>query len=145
MILISYPFEGIPKARPRLGRNGTYTPRKTVLFEQSIRSYTRSYLDEFKGKFEPISGPVNCSIHFYLPKPKSVKRDTPHVKPDLDNLSKGVLDAISSTRNAPGLLIENDSQVVQLKLFKEYAPDEPKIILYLEPHRYGKHYGRKTF
>ena len=59
--------------------------------------------------------PISLYLVFHLPKPKTVKRDKPFVKPDLDKLCRAVCDALE------GVLYDNDSQIVHLGATKRYA------------------------
>jgi len=61
---------------------------------------------------------VRVRVAFALPRPKSIKaRTIPHLTaPDIDKLSRSVLDALS------GVLYRDDSQVVELHATKYYAP-----------------------
>lgn len=81
---------------------------------------------------DPMGGPVAVSIDFYLPRPKGhlstfqghpqlghPKPSAPvhHLQtPDLDNLAKSTLDAITEMR-----LWEDDAQVVQLTTTKQWG------------------------
>lgn len=63
----------------------------------------------------PIDGPVGLFIHFRMPRPKAETFKTkpnpahPHIKkPDLDNLTKGIKDAMN------GVAYHDDSQVAIL-------------------------------
>ena len=67
----------------------------------------------------PITGAVHVNIVFTMTKPKSVKRDLPIVRPDLDKLCRAVLDAISLPRYFQ--VLEEDSQVVSLLATKVYG------------------------
>lgn len=58
---------------------------------------------------------VDVNIIFYMPKPKTVKRQRPSVTPDLDKLCRAVGDAIT------GELIKDDAQIVELSARKEYG------------------------
>lgn len=62
-----------------------------------------------------IDGPVHVALRFYLTKPKSVKRAHPSVKPDVDKLSRVVLDALAGT------VFRDDALVVSLAATKQYA------------------------
>ena len=67
---------------------------------------------------QPLEGPLEVRLHFYLPKPKSgkaSKRKYPSVKPDVENLGKGILDSWNS------VLYADDSQVVSLLQEKDYV------------------------
>jgi Holliday junction resolvase RusA-like endonuclease len=59
--------------------------------------------------------PVNILIHFYMPRPKTVKRLLPSVPPDLDKLIRGVGDALT------GVVIKDDAQIVEISAKKEYG------------------------
>lgn len=74
---------------------------------------------------KPLRGPIVVEVHSYMPIPASwskIKKDTANAgrlkhtsRPDIDNLAKLVLDA------ANGVLWEDDSQIVSMKLTKEYS------------------------
>ena len=72
-----------------------------------------------------ILGPVDVGLLFALPRPKSIGRKaTAHTKkPDLDKLTRAVLDALA------GVVFRDDSQVVDLLCSKVYAaPDSPPYV-----------------
>lgn len=56
---------------------------------------------------------------FLLPRPKSLPKKIIHhtKKPDLDNLTKSIKDALE------GIFFKNDSQITELKSLKMYVPD----------------------
>jgi Holliday junction resolvase RusA-like endonuclease len=60
--------------------------------------------------------PVSVRITFLMPRPKTVKRHTPTVPPDIDKLCRAVLDALTDV----GVWVD-DSQVVDLGATKIYA------------------------
>lgn len=64
--------------------------------------------------------PVELAIHFYLPKPKSVKREHPSVPPDLDKLCRSTFDGL-----VQGGALADDSLVCRLITSKEYAENRP--------------------
>jgi Holliday junction resolvase RusA-like endonuclease len=76
-----------------------------------------------------ILGPVEVELWFYIPRPPSVKRtkrELPTVTPDLDKVARGVLDGIGQGLNGKsgdGLFWGDDSQVVNLHVYKRYADD----------------------
>lgn len=126
---LAFFVEGKPiaKARPRFrrdsqGRPMTYTPKTTKEWEETIAWIGRSKINSLDQRGETIKLPfeyrVMASLTFYLPRPKSMpKYRTWNVKkPDLDNLSKSVLDGIEKMG-----LIKNDNLVTDLVLAKRYA------------------------
>jgi len=67
---------------------------------------------------EPWEGPVGIVLDFGIPKPKSApktRRVWPDKRPDLDKLSRAVLDALTY------VIFADDSQVVHLQATKEYG------------------------
>lgn len=113
------------KARPRFARTRnsvrTYTPNKTVDYEEKVRL---AYLTQCKE--ETIEGPVKVYIqaNFLIPKSWSKRKKVyaysglikPTKKPDVDNIAKAVCDALN------GIAYKDDSQIVKLTVEKYYAP-----------------------
>lgn len=67
---------------------------------------------------EPWEGPVGIDLHFGLPKPKSApktRRVWPDKRPDLDKLTRAVLDALTY------VVFADDSQVVEIQATKDYG------------------------
>lgn len=87
---------------------------KTKPWRQAVVDAVREQL----GDRPPLDGPVELSVRFYLPRPKSApKRVTePAKKPDLDKLMRAVGDALT----AAGVWID-DSQVVAVTARKVFA------------------------
>jgi Holliday junction resolvase RusA-like endonuclease len=67
------------------------------------------------GKFD---GPVKVEAVFYLTRRPTVKRELPTVPPDVDKLTRSLLDGI--TAKGAGVW-RDDSQVVRLEVSKVYA------------------------
>jgi Holliday junction resolvase RusA-like endonuclease len=72
-----------------------------------------------KGRQEPLAGPVSVHAAFALRRPKSVRREWPTVRPDLDKLQRAIGDALVEA----GVLID-DGQIVAWSPVKRYA-DHP--------------------
>ena len=72
---------------------------------------------------EPSTNPVRVELQFYFNKPKTVKREHMSVKPDLDKLSRSILDCLS------GRIVKDDSQVVILNARKEYTDQLPGVLV----------------
>lgn len=64
-----------------------------------------------------LDGPVRVECAFVLPRPKSVRREYPHVKPDVDKLLRALFDGITDA----GLVWTDDSRVVQVEASKVYG------------------------
>lgn len=69
----------------------------------------------------PPEGPFGVHLTFRLQRPKSVKREWPSVKPDVDKLARGALDAFTAAG-----VFRDDAQVVRLVVDKEYG-DKPGL------------------
>jgi Holliday junction resolvase RusA-like endonuclease len=101
-----------PKARPSFTRAGrVYTPSETKSFEKLVADTLH-----YAFKQTPIDGrPLIVELEFHIERPKSVKRDYPIVKPDIDNFVKAILDA------ANGVIYKDDAVICDLHVKKRYA------------------------
>ena len=132
MTLITFTIMGqpIPKSRPRFTKRGiAYTPEKTRVYEDYVRSVSSQYAPN-----DLLKGALEVELHFFLQRPKTLpKRVVYHIKkPDVDNLCKGILDSLEprkrpkkSQNPLEGAIYENDAQIVSLYVTKEYG--EPRV------------------
>lgn len=129
MINFFIPGKPTGKGRPRVCRNVTYTPKETKDYETLVRTcYKQKYGDK-----EPIptKTPVEVEIYAYFKIPKSMPKKQkeliennelfPTVKPDGDNISKIILDALN------GLAYADDNQVTDLTIYKQYATTDAAV------------------
>ena len=110
------------KARPRLGRFGTYTPPGTVEYENLVRML---YMEQ-GGMF--YSKPVRVEICAYFAVPKSAGKrrragmlcgdERPAKKPDADNIAKIICDALN------GIAYQDDAAVAELSVVKKWDDTE---------------------
>lgn len=129
-VLFSLHIHGAPvaKARPRVGKFGTYTPKKT---EQAGKLIAWMAKKEMVGK-SPLDGALVMAIDFYLPIPASwpdKKRSDAHLglilpisRPDVDNYIKQVMDALN------GIAYADDSQIVEITARKFYNHNPSTMI-----------------
>ena len=76
-------------------------------------------LDLIGDDWTPIDEPVELTVIFYLPRPKSVlTRTFPAVMPDLDKLVRAVGDSLTNA----GIIID-DSRIITITAHKLYADD----------------------
>jgi Holliday junction resolvase RusA-like endonuclease len=66
--------------------------------------------------WEPIDGPCELIVNFYLSKPVSVTRSSPSVAPDLDKLVRSVGDALAIAG-----VYTDDSRITRISARKLYA------------------------
>ena len=130
-MIVTFTIDGpaVAKGRPRMTRKGfAYTPAATRKYEAHGR--LAAQLAMF-GR-SPITGPVAVVMSVELPGPASwsgkrraaaITGDIrPTTRPDVDNYVKSVADAIN------GIVIHDDSQIVELDARKVYAV-APKLIV----------------
>lgn len=126
-ITFEVPGPPVPQPRPRVSTRGgfarAYTPKG-----HGIHAYREAVelLATSSGWAEgPTDGPMAVEIDAYFPRPPSHLNRAGDVKPaaparpraDVDNLAKGVLDAITDSR----AFWLDDDQVVELVIRKGYA------------------------
>ena len=114
------------KGRPRVTRHGTYTPKRTVEYENTVRKcFQQQCPDVFFGT-KSISIEA---VAYVTPLKKYRKAETaaalanqfhPTSKPDPDNIMKGVLDALN------GVAFEDDRYIYDLHIVKKFS-DNPRI------------------
>lgn len=121
------------KQRPRFNRYSgkTYTPNETIAYENWVKT---CYLEKYKDK-ELMEKPLRVTIkaYFEIPKSTSKKRKQqmmdneilPMVKPDTDNIAKGILDSLN------GIAYKDDKQVVELIVNKFYS-NTPYVSVMIE-------------
>ena len=63
----------------------------------------------------PSSDPISIDLKFFMPKPRTVKREYPSVAPDLDKLIRAVLDGLTA------IAYIDDGQVVKISAQKAYG------------------------
>ena len=74
-------------------------------------------LDLVTDGWELLDEPLELSVIFYLPRPKSVSRTHPAVMPDVDKLLRAVCDSLS------GIIYVDDSRIIRATAQKVYADD----------------------
>jgi Holliday junction resolvase RusA-like endonuclease len=134
MSSISFTIPGPPqgKARPHVvriktGASVTYTPDKTVAYEERTRSRYQAAAQGFKFSDNAQVG-VQITAWYPVPKSKSKKvkaamlagQIKPTKKPDSDNILKIVCDALNE------IAYKDDVQIVLAQVAKNYA-DIPRV------------------
>jgi Holliday junction resolvase RusA-like endonuclease len=125
---------GVPS--PQGSKNAFRRGSKIVLVESSkaLPEWRRRLVEAFTPFKGLTTNPgyengATVSVEFYLPRPKSVKRQYPTTKPDLDKLIRSVGDALEI-----GGVIDGDSKIVQWIASKRYADTmEPGVTIEVKP------------
>lgn len=129
MIDIFIPGKPIGKQRPKFNNKtkNTYTPKETRDYEALVK---QCYMQKYRDR-EPIPAKTPVEVYAYFKIPKSMPKKQvkliennelfPTVKPDTDNISKIILDALN------GLAYYDDNQVTDLTIYKLYATADEKV------------------
>ena len=118
------------KGRPRFARRGsyvhTYTPEKTVAYEEEIQT---AYLRQCENYYFGYA-PLEFYVTAYYPIPKSATKGKrmeidagqcrPTKKPDLDNVIKVIADSLN------GIAYKDDAQIYYIRIAKFYD-DIPRL------------------
>lgn len=140
-IIFNVTGEPVGKGRPRFYRRGkgvgTYTPDKTIEYEERIRqAFIRgvsTYGDKVPTFPEDAAVKMQIMATFGIPKSASKKKKAemiagfirPTKKPDADNIAKIVADALN------GIAYKDDTQLVEIEVRKFYG-EQPRISVNLE-------------
>ena len=111
------------KARPKVTRNGTYTPKRTREYEELVRACYKRAGGLYFGAGEPLM--VCVGVYYSVPKNATkANRERmlageirPTKRPDWDNVGKIVCDALN------GIAYHDDAQIVRATVIKRYAID----------------------
>jgi len=121
--MISFFIEGEPA--PQGSKTGFVKNGRVVMVESSLKVKPwRAAVAEQTARYmnwetlNPLDNPVEIGLVFYLARPKSVKREWPSVKPDLDKLIRSTFDGLTT-----GGLYIDDALVIAVSASKEYATD----------------------
>jgi Holliday junction resolvase RusA-like endonuclease len=143
LMKIKFTVQGEPfgKERPRICRKGpkvfAFTPAKTASYEKVVRAQYKEKIGiKFEGKI-PIK--VKIIAYYKIPERASEKQIgemvagliLPTKKPDVDNICKLILDALS------GVCYEDDVQICKLEIKKFYS-ENPRVELEIEEIEPGK-------
>lgn len=127
---ITFFAEGAPKGQPRPrafainGKVRMYDPSTAEGWKNCIAG---AFLHLYPSRIEPFEGPLKVTLDFRMPRPRAhfrgksneLRGDAPQwhgSKPDVDNLEKAVLDALTALR-----IWNDDSQVTSLSTTKRYT------------------------
>jgi len=116
----------VPQARPRFYTRhyglkhfvGAYDPKQCKNFKEVVAWHAKTIAME-NGLKEPVRDPIVLSLIFQLGENKKEKF---HIKrPDIDNLAKGVKDALR------GIIYHDDSQIIEAHLIKRFGKPMVKV------------------
>lgn len=123
LAMYSFWIDGEPA--PQGSKNGFVKNGRVVMVESSkkvkpwreaVTIQTANYMSW--NTLNALSTPVEIALVFHLPRPKTVNRKWPAVKPDLDKLVRSTFDGLTT-----GGLYTDDALVIALSASKQYATD----------------------
>jgi len=124
----NYDVHGLPMAQPRPradsrgGRPRIYDPGTADKWKEHV-----AFVHRIAG-VTTITGPVRLALTFSMPRPKSGPNRLTEwhtCKPDLDNLAKAVMDALTAA-----CAWQDDSQVCEMTVMKKYGEPGVNVILF---------------
>ena len=117
--MISFWIDGEPA--PQGSKNGFIKNGRVVMVESSIKvkPWRIAVASETRKQVQSaLQNPVEIALVFHLPRPKTVTRKWPAVKPDLDKLIRSTFDGLTT-----GGLYTDDALVIAVSASKQYATD----------------------
>ncbi len=121
--------EPIPQGRPKFARIGNHVTAYDPARSRNYKAIVRDEAIKVKPD-KPLEGPLRLEVRVYKSIPKSFSNKKrlaaingdvlPITKPDLDNIIKGIKDAIKS------IIYRDDAQVVSIKADKLYS-ENPSV------------------
>ena len=123
---IIIPGECIPQGSHSVNR------RTGHLFEANARLkawrkeaavHLDQHIGTWFGAWEPFDGPLHVDVTFYLPRGRTVTRELPSVKPDLDKLQRALGDILTIAG-----IITDDARVTRWSPRKRYG--EPSTVIH---------------
>lgn len=130
--MITFRVDGEPKAQPRPrayafhGHARMYDAGTSNGWKKLVSYAAKPYCHK-----TPLLGPLRVNLHFWFSRPKShygkskgkpyIKESAPRSmtnKPDVDNLAKAVMDALTDVG-----MWGDDSQIIITEISKEWADD----------------------
>jgi len=113
---IAFEVFGIPTPQ---GSKNVYRGRLVEAQSAKLKIWRQEVKDQAALTYsgELLEGPLRLDVIFFMPRPKTVKRDKPTVPPDADKLLRGVGDALTGT------IFRDDSQLVEIYAEKRYADE----------------------
>ncbi|EAK0414697.1 RusA family crossover junction endodeoxyribonuclease [Campylobacter fetus] len=117
----------VAAARPRVSKYAVYYPKTYTKYKNNLKSLLKNEIKK------PYDGFLLVDFEFYFKHPKSWTKTQKAIfendsrtwhtkKPDIDNLSKGVMDALNN------LAYKDDAQVVCLVAKKFYGLEDKIMI-----------------
>lgn len=136
--MIEFKIDGkaVPQPRPRVyqtaaGKSRAVNSKQSVTYKRLVKLTAKSYMN--KNRLSVAECPIAVYLTFVYAPPKSYTEKKLKAiqdgilmyqkKPDLDNLAKGVLDALNQT------VYKDDSQIIELNVKKQYGDTDHVLVV----------------
>jgi len=119
-IALTIPGKPQPKQRARKGRHGWYTPSKTREYENRVKQFGDFELMHWRATSDrpwPLDARYCLTVTLFMPDKR---------RRDADNCVKSICDGLN------GVLWDDDAQVVELRVRKDYDKEEPRSEVVVE-------------
>ena len=121
--VITFTIPGTPI--PQGSKSARVVKGRAFMFDQNRnlkpwRNEVRQAAEKALAGRDGFTEALSVNLTFHMPRPATVKRLRPSVKPDIDKLIRAVFDAITDAG-----VWKDDSLVVHVSATEWYADDEP--------------------
>lgn len=141
---IYIPGEACAQGRPRFtviknkttgkSRAIAFDPKESKDYKSLVKMAAQEAIDEQGWKYTELPLILTICVWKSIPKSKSKKfreaaiagYEFPAVKPDVDNVAKTIMDALSK------VAYKDDNQIVDLVIKKRFTEDEPHVNVRIE-------------
>lgn len=127
------PIKGKGRPRVNMATGSVYTPTDTKDYEMLVKQY---FMIKYP-RHEIITGRIKIEIKAFMEIPKSTSSKmkekmlageiSPTKKPDIDNITKIVLDALNK------VVFKDDNQVTKIEVEKVYS-EKAKVFIRIEEY-----------
>ena len=114
----------IPQGSKSISRSGHMyesNPRHKA-WRDTMQTELKTWVESYGDTWEPLDGPLEASVTFWMPKPLRPKFGHPAVKPDADKLQRALGDALTATN-----VIVDDARIVTWHARKRYSLIAPGV------------------
>ena len=125
-----FSVDGIPQAftQKKVSKYGVPYRVDKKGFKKAWQESIRFHAMQYKDQFIPKPEAVMLLLEFYMPRAKNNKLRDHTIRPDIDNLAYPVTNALK------GILFDDDSQIVCLEMYKQFANENrsPGVIIHVQ-------------
>lgn len=123
---LTFHVDGIPV--PQGSKKAFIVKKRAIIVDDNAtslkpwRAHVRKAAEAALGDRPGFDDAVYVLLDFYMPRGKTVRRLRPSTRPDVDKLTRAILDALTDSG-----VLKDDGLVVSLHVEEWYADDEPGV------------------